>query len=114
MIKKIFLTSLAVTNLISQIFVFLLHQDKAAGIEAIRELNFYLLIPAILIVGITFIKHKISHKLLHFMGLLSLSIVIYVMAVHSGVREAVSLFQHPQYLLSLICSIGVIIFNDNA
>jgi amino acid permease len=112
MTRKILLIASALINLISQVFIFLLHQDKSVGIEAIRELSFYILIPALLLAVVAFLNNTIAKHLLKYAGLLSLSIIIYVMAVHTGTREAASLFDHPQYLFGLISSIGVIVFND--
>lgn len=112
--KKILLILSAVINLLCQISIFILHQNKSVGIEAIRELGLYILAPAVVITGVAFIKHTAVQPIIKFMGLLSLSIVIYIMSVHSGVREAVTLFEHPQYLLSMIGSIGIIVLNDIA
>jgi hypothetical protein len=112
MVRKILLIASALVNLISQVFIFMLHQDKSVGIEAIRELSFYILIPALLLAGLAFLNNTMVKHLLKYTGLLSLSIVTYIMSVHTGTREAASLFDHPQYLFGLISSIGVIVFND--
>jgi len=108
--KQIFILALSIVNLVSQIFIFLLHQGKldTIGIESIQELGFYVLIPAALLAVAALTKFEWTPKLLHFFGLLSLSTVILVMAIHIGVRDAVSFFEHPQYLISIFTSIAVI------
>lgn len=109
--KQISIAVLSVINLISQIFIYLLHQDKlnTVGIEAIKELEFYMLIPAILLVILSLIKLKTSRKFIQFFGLVSLSVVIYIMSAHTGNREAISLLTYPQYLTGLFSSIAIIV-----
>lgn len=104
---RILLLVFAIVNLVAQIFIYTLHKDMSLGIEAIRSLGLYILAPAVLIFLLVFVNNKISYKILQFGSLLSISLVVYIMSVHSGVRESVSLFQHPQYLISLIFSIGI-------
>lgn len=108
--RSFYLIVLSIINLIAQIFIFLLHQGKLniIGIEAIKELNFNILIPSIFLVIVALINFKIKYKLLQFLGLLSLSIVIYIISVHTGAREAVSFLEHWQYCISMLTSIAII------
>ncbi len=117
--KKIVLLVFALINLVAQIYIYLLHQDKLGvlGIEAIKELEYYILIPGGLLVLLSiatfFIKRNIPNSLFRFTGILSLTLVIYIMSAHTGVRSGVSLSDHPQYIISAIASAWIIVFNDD-
>jgi len=116
--KKILLLIFTLVNFVAQIYIYLLHQDKLGvlGIEAIKELDYYILFPGGLLVLFSiatfFIKRNIPNRIFRFTGILSLILVIYIMSAHTGVRSAVSLADHPQYVISAIASACIIVFND--
>lgn len=101
-------------NIVSLFMIFILHQGKsgAQGVEAIKDLSFYIFIPSIVLLFSIFINYPNRKEWLHFMGLLSLSLILYITATHSGARDGVSIFDHPIYVVNLLSAIGMIALRD--
>jgi len=112
--KKLILPIIAIINLISVILIYMFHHDMldSGGIEAIRQLELLIFIPSVILLITSSINFKYNVKFIQFFGLLSLSITIYIMSVHSGARTGVSIFEHPQYIFSILSSIALIVFSD--
>ena len=105
---------LLLANIATIFMIFALHQGKAgaAGVEAIKELSYYIFIPSVVLLFSIFIDFPGRKEWLHFMGLLAMALIVYIMATHSGARETASLFDHPIYIINLISSIGIIALRD--
>ena len=109
-LKGLLFLSLALLNLAGYVFVYLLHAGRlgTTGIEGIAESSATYLLAPILLVPLAFARGGWARSSRVFFALLSLSLVIYAMSAHTGSREAVSVLQHPQYLISLLGSIGIL------
>lgn len=104
---------LAIVNFVAFVYMYFLHQNKLGiqGLECIKELGISILfVPFLLIIALIF-KFKIRPMLISFFSILSLVSMVYLMAAHSGDRSAVSLFQHPAYLIAVITSAAIISLN---